>query len=218
MITRLACLLFAAAIVGAGLAEESLLLVVLGATVVVMAFWGMGSGDPDGWCRASRAPTWAPPHLDQRAVTLGGCALGCGLVAVAFGATTTRVAVPVVAWLLSIGLLVAFGLRLDRLTLADLRSGMRPLWSQRQKPEIGTVLAIVGVALVLRIYDLDAVPAFVHGDEGEMGKIALHYLPATRSRSSRRRPFGGQRTRSTTCRRSCSGCSGRLSQASASSR
>jgi hypothetical protein len=125
-------------------------------------------------------------------VTFGGGALGCGLVAVAFGGNTSfLVVVPVLAWLLAIGLLLAFGLSLDRLTLANLRAGVRPLFSLQHRPEVGSVLAIMGVALILRVYDLETVPAFLHGDEGEMGKIALAILAGEPTPFFKTAPFWG---------------------------
>jgi hypothetical protein len=146
VITRLVCLLFAVAIVAAGLAEQSVILVVLGATVVAVALWDLVDAELGRRWTVSRAPTWARPNVRQRTVVFGGVALGAGIVAVAFGATETRVMVPVLAWLVAIGALIGFGLSLDRLTLADLWSGVRPLFSRHHRPEVGSVLAIMAVA------------------------------------------------------------------------
>jgi uncharacterized membrane protein len=191
VITRLVCLLFAVAIVAAGLAEQSVILVVLGATVVAVALWDLVDAELGRRWTVSRAPTWARPNVRQRTVVFGGVALGAGIVAVAFGATETRVMVPVLAWLVAIGALIGFGLSLDRLTLADLWSGVRPLFSRHHRPEVGSVLAIMAVALILRVYDLEWLPAFVHGDEGEMGKIALSILAGDRVPFFKTAPFWG---------------------------
>ena len=170
-------MLCACAIIVAGLYEPSLALVSLGAAVVALVLWrGSDAKCEPAWWR-QRIATWAPGHVDRWTVVYGGAALGCGLVAVAFGtATSWRAALPALSWIAAGGFLVAFGLRLDRLGVADLRAGVRPIFLLRHRSEAYTVLAITAVALVLRTWNLDGLPAFVHGDEGELGKIALAIL------------------------------------------
>ena len=68
-----------------------------------------------------------------------------------------------VVWLAAIGLVVAGA-------AIGTRNPIRlPRPRREQLPELLLVLAILGVALALRLPDLGGIPAFVHGDEAAIG-------------------------------------------------
>jgi hypothetical protein len=83
VITRRFCLLFGVVIIGAGVAEPGLVLVVVGTAIVALALQGVGMVG-DGRCRPSvAAPTWNWRSFPNRAQLLAGGAAGLSFLAVA---------------------------------------------------------------------------------------------------------------------------------------
>ena len=107
-------------------------------------------------------------------------ALGLSAVTIALGSAETPVWLSIVTWLLSLCALIGLGLTLDRLSVREAVKAVRSLLGGEHGTEVGSVLVIAGVALVLRFFDLEVVPAFFHEDEGEMAQIALNIVSGTR--------------------------------------
>jgi Dolichyl-phosphate-mannose-protein mannosyltransferase len=86
-------------------------------------------------------------------------------------------------WPLSLVLVVAAAARLDGATVRSLRV-LRPTRARIEAfishPEVMSVIAITVVGFVLRIYDLDAYPPQFHGDEAEMGVLAVDIMRGDR--------------------------------------
>jgi 4-amino-4-deoxy-L-arabinose transferase-like glycosyltransferase len=80
------------------------------------------------------------------------------------------------AWVLAFVALGLLGLELDGLSPRDALAAMRSLFARHNRPDLASVLAIMVVAAGLRLYQLDVVPAAVHGDEGEVGRVSLAVL------------------------------------------
>jgi len=177
---RLICLAFGLAMLAVGMAESSLALVALGTAIVALALVGLKDAEPVQRAQSSGVQdcTWhsALPH----SMFIAGFAAAFSSVAVALSSGDSLVGLSVLAWLLAIGELIALGLALDGLTTKYAFAAIRSLFSAWHRPELGSVLVIAGVAMVLRFYDLDVIPAALHGDEGEMGRIALSILNGDR--------------------------------------
>lgn len=184
VIRRLICLLFAVAIVAAGLAESSLILVILASTIVTLALTSTGeveAGQPvRPWRELLEPSTWSLPKLPPAALTVGGLALGLCLLSIVLAPTDTFSLFSAASWALVCAAVVALGLLMDRITLAELRAGIRAAFARRNREEVGAVAAITLVAFGLRIYQLDTVPLMFHGDEGIVGQMALRILDGQR--------------------------------------
>ena len=176
MIARWACLVVALAILGIGISEASLALVVVATALTALLLARIQTIEPGLHGKALCTLPRNGRGIVSRAMLLAVGAAGLSSVAVALGSGDSLVGLSVLAWLLSMGLLVALGLTLDRLTLRGMLAAVRSLFSEQHRPELGSALVITGVALVLRAYDLELVPAFFHEDEGELAKIALDIL------------------------------------------
>ena len=215
MIARLICLVAGRPSWPSG-SRGSLLLVLAGTAVVAIGLARLGEVAAASQPKASgpapaddEAAACTRHSVLPRAVTMIAVALGLSAVTIALGSAETPVWLSIVTWLLSLCALIGLGLTLDRLSVRDAVRAVRSLLGGEHGTEVGSVLVIAGVALVLRFFDLEVVPAFFHEDEGEMAKIALNIVSGTRYRSSGPRPNGGRPIRSTTSRRSGSGCSAR---------
>jgi 4-amino-4-deoxy-L-arabinose transferase-like glycosyltransferase len=191
LITRLACTIFAVALVATGIAEPSLAVVALAAATFGLALTGVGGLQSWRTFRAKRGPCWTWQSFGTRSLALAGAAAGLGFVTVALGSVDSLVALPVLTWVLAIGALIALGLHLDRLTLREAFAAIRALGAERHRSEVGSVLAIAGVAMILRFYDLETIPPAVHGDEGEMGKIVMSILNGDTIPFFKTAPFWG---------------------------
>lgn len=79
-------------------------------------------------------------------------------------------------WLAAVLMILLAALRHDRVGLAQLRAA----WFKLQRREILIELGLLGfislVALILRVYDLEHYPLSLHGDEGEIGALALRVV------------------------------------------
>lgn len=180
MIARLTGLVAGAVVLGVGISEARLALVGLGTAIVTLALVRVGAAETargsgtggDETCCARRS-------VLPRAMTWAVCAAGSSGLAIALGSGDALVGPSVLAWLSSLGALVGLGLSLDRLTVRDVVVRFRSLFSEPYRSEVGPVLVIMGVALVLRFYDLEVIPAYFHEDEGEMARIALNVVNGT---------------------------------------
>ena len=190
MIARLICLVAGAAILALGICRASLALVVAGTALVAVALTRLGPAERAPLPSASRAGCPAPndggretcsrDNVLPRALTMIAVALGLSAVTIALGSAETPVWLAIVTWLLSICALVGLGLTLDRLSARAALGAARSLVAGEHRTEVGAVLVIAGVALALRFYDLEAIPASFHEDEGEMARIALNVVNGTR--------------------------------------
>jgi 4-amino-4-deoxy-L-arabinose transferase-like glycosyltransferase len=178
VLIRLTCLAFAAGIAWAGISESSIALIALATAIVGLALAGIGGTGPSGECRARTTAAQKRPVLTPELKSLGGAVVGLSVFAAALGGSSSRwlMALAIVAWVLSFVALVALGLALDGLASDDLRSVGRSLIAAQNRPELASVAAITLVALVLRAYQLETLPAAVHTDEGELGRMALAIL------------------------------------------
>jgi 4-amino-4-deoxy-L-arabinose transferase-like glycosyltransferase len=181
VITRLVCLGFAAVIVSVGLREQSLALLAVAAAIVAVALAGLGPCEPGRACRGKLAPLWSPaawarPDLSATALTVAGCAAASSMLAIMLRSDTGVGVLAIACWVLAVGAVVALGPILDRVTRAEVGAALRSSLARRHRPEIASVLAITVVAFVLRVYQLETVPPMFHGDEGEIGLIALSIL------------------------------------------
>lgn len=173
MIARTICLVVAVAVLGIGIRQASLALVVLAAALVAVSLARRGSDGPAITSAPGDDSACFRRAVLPRALMLVVVAVGLSGLAVAIGSGDSYVGISVLAWLISILSLVALGLTLDRLTVTDALAAIRSLGSADNRSELGSVLVIMGVALVLRFYDLEVIPAFFHEDEGEMARIAV---------------------------------------------
>ena len=180
MITRLICLVFAVVILGAGMSERSVALVALGAAVVALGLAGLPGGQPEPVVPPSMAPTWSWKQFSPRARMIGGCTVGLSVLTVALSSEERLIWVSVATWLLAIGGLVAVGLHLDGLALADVWRKTRTIFARRHRPELASVLVITGVAFAMRFYNLEMIPPLFHGDEGFMGLFGLDIMEGQR--------------------------------------
>jgi 4-amino-4-deoxy-L-arabinose transferase-like glycosyltransferase len=82
-------------------------------------------------------------------------------------------------WLASLFLIMLAALHHDRFSLVQWRATSLTLSALRRRGtalEVGLVVLVAVVAFVLRAYDLYHYPPPMHGDEGEMGLMALRIL------------------------------------------
>jgi 4-amino-4-deoxy-L-arabinose transferase-like glycosyltransferase len=183
VIVRLTSLLFAVAIVIAGLSEQSLALVALSSGIVMVALIGVGA-EPAERGRSLRAladpKSWRVPDLPSGALTTMLVALGCCLLSIGLASPTALSLLSTLAWVAGIVGAVILGPMIDRFTVAEMRDGLRAALSREYRPEIGSVLIMTAVAFALRIYHLESVPPMVHGDEGIVGLMALRILDGQR--------------------------------------
>ena len=124
----------------------------------------------------------------------GICAIGAFLLSTLTVALTWHdrySSIGVALWALVIGLLVVGAARLDRLDLGSLARKARLLASPSVRPEVASVVAITLVGLGLRVYDLNGFPPPFHGDEGEMGLLALQIMNGQRFPVFTTSPFWG---------------------------
>jgi len=180
VIARTIGLVVAIVVLGVGIAQASLTLVAMATVLVAISLARRGAVKPAERIKSDDAPACSRSSVPSRALMLVVVATGLSGFAVALGSGDSFVGISVVAWLLSIGTLVAFGLSLDRLSFKQALAAIRSLGSAENRPELGSVLVIMGVALVLRFYDLEVIPAFFHEDEGEMARIALSIVNGDR--------------------------------------
>lgn len=180
MIARTICLAVGVAALGVGISQASLPLVALATALVAISLVRVREEKPPHRVETRGSPPCTRQSVLPRALTIASCAAGLGGVTVALGSADTPVWLSIVTWLLSICALVVLGLTLDRLSVRAALAAIRSLFSASNAPEAGSVLVITGVALVLRFFDLEVVPAFFHEDEGEMGRIALNVVNGTR--------------------------------------
>lgn len=192
MIARLICLVAGAAVLAVGISQASLLLVMLATALVAVSLVRLRETEPARPPEASQdvrreaagdaeAAACTRHSVLPRALTIASCAAGLSGVAIALGSAETPTWLSIASWLLSICALIALGLTLDGLSMRDALAAIRSLSAGERGTEVGSVLVITGVALVLRFFDLEVVPAFFHEDEGEMGRIALNIVNGTRT-------------------------------------
>jgi hypothetical protein len=192
VIARLICLVVGAAMLAVGISQVSLLLVVLATALVVVSLARLRENEtaprPEAskdQCRAGAGDGVGRICIGRsvlpRALMIAACAAGLSGVTIALGSAETPVGLAVLTWLVSICALTALGLTLDGLSAREGLAAVRSFLTGEHGPEVGSVLVIAGVALVLRFFDLEVVPAFFHEDEGEMGRIALNIVNGTRS-------------------------------------
>lgn len=179
MIARLSGFVVGAAILGVGIFQASLALVGLGTAIVALALVRRGAAETVRGAGTREEAACTRRSVVPRALTWVVCAAGLSGVAVALGSGDSLVGLSILAWLLSLGALFGLGLTLDRLTARDVVAAVRSLFADPYRSELGSVLVIMGVALVLRFYDLEVIPALFHEDEGELARIALNIVGGT---------------------------------------
>lgn len=181
MVTRLICLLFAGAVVAAGLAERSLVLVGLASAMVMLALRGIPEPEPSACARPWRLlvarASWSPPTFPPIALWVGGGALAGSLLAIVVASPDAFSIASTALWVVGIAAAVVLGPLLDRISAAEIRAGIcRFFRSRDHRPELASVAAMTIVAFILRVYQLEAVPAMFHGDEGIVGQMGLRIL------------------------------------------
>jgi 4-amino-4-deoxy-L-arabinose transferase-like glycosyltransferase len=189
--TRLTCLLFGVAILIAGLVEPSVGLMAAAAGIVALSLLGIVKGCENAVERRVRWPSQNLPVLPSFSRTLILLAAGFSLLTIALTREGTYSLIAILFWLAAIGCLALLGPSIEGLTLADARAVVRQAAERRHRPEIGTVLAITVVAFVLRYYDVGMVPPTFHGDEGEMGLLAIGILEGAHVPVFATSPFWG---------------------------
>jgi 4-amino-4-deoxy-L-arabinose transferase-like glycosyltransferase len=82
-------------------------------------------------------------------------------------------------WAASLAAITLAALHHDRFTLERLRSWRRGMASLRRREvmiEAASIVLVTAVAFALRAYDLEHFPPAMHGDEGEIGLVAMRIL------------------------------------------
>lgn len=164
-------LLLAAGLCVVGVLLKSPVLLALSMLLVVFTFWRL----PDAV---------ALPVMDGREVAFYGCLLvGLGVSGLAASLSLQRNfkfhIVDTILWLVAILLVVGGALWHDR--RLRLRSSERAasIPAHTRWLDISLICMITLAAVVLRVVDLPGLPPAVHGDEGEVGMLALRVLGNT---------------------------------------
>lgn len=87
--------------------------------------------------------------------------------------------ISLILWILAIGLFLAAGMVFDQIKPFGWIKRFRSLQSKCRREiyiEIAIVFLLTVIALLLRVLKLDVFPTAVHGDEGEIGMVALQFL------------------------------------------
>lgn len=167
LLLRPILLLAALLAVSAGIVSSSVVSLLVGLSLAVLAFWNV---------RGAPVPSRLPPSKDEFTFfLLSGLALvGSSVAALISRQNNLNPAAPAL-WLAAQPLLLVAALRYDR------GNGLRWLsWRQLRRSSVAAeVLGVGAVTLLafgLRATDLFHFPPVMHGDEGEMGVLALQIL------------------------------------------
>ncbi len=164
-------LLLAAVLCTVGALLKSPIVLALGMILAALALWKL----PD-------AP--ALPAVDGRELAFYGCLL-LGLLGSMLAGFLTQQhnfkldPFDTALWLGSILLVAGAALWHDRRLRRRIGAWDPPAAARARWIDIGMVCAITLLALVLRTVDLRGMPPVVHGDEGEVGMLALRVLGVT---------------------------------------
>ena len=193
---RLTCLIFALLLLVIGLSEPAVGPALAAGGIAMVAFLGLACvpGRVQEAATASDvgAPPWFfRPSVPPRTLMLAGFAASLSLLTVALTLKDTYSVLALVLWSGALGCLVALGPSLDRLPLRHVWYWLRVPFTKQHRPELGTVLAIMLVGFVLRVYNLELVPPLFHGDEGEMGLLARRIMNGAQFPFFSTSPFWG---------------------------
>lgn len=157
--------------------EESPPLIAVAALILGLALLGVTSTRPDDVRRLKPTAIQQRPPFTRRVVVLI-CVAGAlsGFSATGSGTSGAVMFIALFVWVLTFIALGLLGLELDGLAPRDALAAVRSMFARHNRPELASVLAIMVVAAALRLYNLGTVPAAVHGDEGEVGRVSLAVL------------------------------------------
>jgi glycosyltransferase involved in cell wall biosynthesis/4-amino-4-deoxy-L-arabinose transferase-like glycosyltransferase len=127
----------------------------------------------------ARLTAWAGRQLDQAreatqspaAATYGITVIGLGLVAhTVFRTTIPSNTLAMACWLVALAGMPLVAMRFDR----NLPSDKKPVFESI--PEMGIFFLILGLAAMLRLWNLSEIPPEIHGDSAESGIQGLRML------------------------------------------
>jgi 4-amino-4-deoxy-L-arabinose transferase-like glycosyltransferase len=168
---RLALFFLACAVGLVGVVTNNLLGMIVALVLMASAFWGLGDASALSGTFQSIGD-WARRHPS---VLLGIMALLCSVLASWIATHDEPSLAAACLWIASLFLIALAALRYDHFSFASLRT--RDLLRRRELvAEVGLVALVTLLAFVLRAYDLEHFPTRFHGDEAEMGLMALRIL------------------------------------------
>ena len=116
---------------------------------------------------------WMQTHS---AFMLGVIAALCSALAAWISTRDEFSVIAIYLWLASLALLMLTALRHDRIGLPQWHAALTALRHRALALEVMMVVVLTLIAFALRAHDLDHYPPPMHGDEGEMGLMALRVL------------------------------------------
>ncbi|MGQ9586394.1 MAG: ArnT family glycosyltransferase [Anaerolineae bacterium] len=176
---RIVLFLLAAIAGGFGVANSHLLALAVALILIIAAFWRFGDPEvPASAAALTPRAMWDGARRNPL-LSLGTIAVLCSAVA-AWLATQQEISMlSVYLWLIALFLTVLGAVLHDRRiprTGPGWRARLAQLRRQEVLLEVLLVILMTAAAFGLRAYDLDHYPPFMHGDEGEMGMVALRIL------------------------------------------